>query len=109
MFHPGDNCWCAALVCNGEGMVLNDYPLFVVLDVLGAFYFGPSFTDQMETYLGLYPEFPEGDTLIEVIPSFTWPENISPMDGIIWYGALTNPAMTAVVGDMGSFAFGWSN
>jgi len=107
IFHGGDTCWCRATVCNAEGSAISNYPLFVILDVYGTYFFAPSFNQVFDTYLTQYPQFPEGETIVEVLPAFAWPHNVGAASGIIWYGALTNPGMTDLFGTLGMFTFGW--
>ncbi len=105
---PGDICYCRALVCNLEGTPLSGYPVFVILDVYGSYFFAPGFTENYDNYMGQYPELPEGATVIEVLPDFLWPEGAGNAEGIRWYGAVTDPGVTSIVGEMGTFTFGWS-
>ena len=107
LFHSGDTCNCMAVVCNAEGQAINGYPLFVILDVYGSYFFAPSFNDTFDNYLNVYPQFQTGETTIEVIPDFPWPDNVGAASGLIFYGALTNPAMTDLFGTLGTWTFGW--
>ena len=105
IFHPGDVCWCHAIVCNAEGHTLTGYPLFVILDVLGSYFFAPTFGD-----FAFYDRsFEPGESTIEVLGEFNWPPGTGTLDGIIWYGAFTNPAMTDLFGELGIFSFGWDS
>jgi len=106
-FQPGDPCACYAYVTNAGPVALSGHPLFVILDVFGAYFFGPSFEERFDNYLGLYPEFPPGTTEVVVVPEFTWPAIAGHADGLTWYAALTDPAMTRVVGTIGTWTFGW--
>jgi hypothetical protein len=107
VYHGGDTCWCRATVCNAEGNTLENYPLFIILDVYGLYFFAPSFNQVFDYYLTQYPQFPTGETVVEVLPPFTWPANVGSASGIVWYGALTNPAMTDLFGELSMFTFGW--
>ena len=107
IFKAGDMCNCHAILCNAEGHTINNYPLFVLLDVYGSYFFAPSFNQTFDNYLTAYPSFPEGKTDIEVLPDFQWPENAGSINGILWYGAMTTPEMTDLFGTMGTFQFGW--
>ena len=106
-FRPGDTCYCNAIVCNNTGMTLYGIPLFVLLDVYGNLYWGPDFTPEIDTYLGEYPSYPESETVVEVIPSFTWPEGAGSGSGIKFYAAMTDPNITFLYGDMDVWEFGW--
>ena len=107
LFHSGDTCNCMAVVCNAEGQAINGYPLFVILDVYGSYYFAPSFNTTFDNYLNDYSSFPVGETHVEVLPDFPWPDNVGAASGLIFYGALTNPAMTDLFGTLGTWTFGW--
>jgi len=107
LYRPGDICWCTATVCNAEAQALEGNPLWVILDVFGTYYFAPSFSQTPENYLAQYPRFEVGETVVEVLPSFTWPEGAGSANGVVWYGALTDPQVTTLVGELGSFTFGW--
>ncbi|MBN2055465.1 hypothetical protein JW905_11115, partial [bacterium] len=52
-------------------------------------------------------DFYPGETSIPVVPQFYWPEGAGAATGITWYAAMTNHAMSEVVGGIGSFTFGW--
>ena len=96
---------CSVEVCNTRSYTLKDFPLFVVLDVYGQYYFAPGFSTVFDKYDA---EFAPGNTHVEVLPEFYWPQGVGSAGGIIWYSALTNPNMTELVGEMDSFTFGWS-
>ncbi len=106
LFRPGDVCSCTAVVCNVSGSVLSGYPLFVILDVYGSYYFAPSFIP-FDNYLVLHPAFEIGRTVVEVLPAFNWPSGVGSAGGLLWYGALTNPAMTELYGELSTWEFGW--
>ncbi|GEM_PF-3559762 len=105
-YHPGETCWCRATVRNASAHALSGYPLFVVLDVIGVYYFAPSFSD-FDHYLDGYPTFAPGNTDVTVIPEFVWPEGAGSAEGIEWCAALTDPEITTVIGGLGRFTFGW--
>jgi len=107
LYHAGDTCSCTAIVCNPEGSIISGYPLFVILDVYGLYFFAPSFNSTFDTYLTQYPSFDPGETHIQILPEFAWPSGAGQASGIIWYGALTNPGMTDLFGELGTFTFGW--
>ena len=83
------------------------YPLFVLLDVYGRLFFAPGFSESFDNYLAAYPAFEPGATHVEVIPEFLWPENAGSAENIIWIAALTNPEITEIAGDIGTFTFSW--
>lgn len=106
-FGPNDLCSCSATVCNAEGSDLESYPLFVILDVFGSYFFAPSFNQTFDNYLDLHQLWDIGETQILVLPEFMWPAGVGSASGIKWYAALTNPQMTQLFGGMGSWEFGW--
>ncbi|MCD4652449.1 hypothetical protein K8T06_00765 [bacterium] len=95
------------VVCNANDYDLELYPLFVILDVYGSLYWAPSFNDIYDNYLELYPKFSPGETVITVLPEFSWPRGIGTAYGLFWYGALTDPEITDIFGISGMFEFGW--
>ena len=107
-FHSGDECWCHAVVCNSDDKELKDCPLFVVLDVLGSYYFAPSFRSEMDNYLKINGTFPPGQTEVIVLEPFIWPTDVGRAENIHWYAGMTDPEMTGLLGGMGTFTFGWN-
>lgn len=106
-YQPGDLIYCNAIVCNNTGTVLNGNILFVILDYHGSYFFGPSFGTELDAYWQNYPSFDEGETIIPVIPEFTWPEGAGSDSGIRFYAGLTDPGMSFLYGDYSVFEFGW--
>ncbi len=106
VYHPGDPCACKVFVYNRDEQPLDGHALFVVLDILGAYYFAPSFTEY-DSYLGDYPSFPIGRTEILVIPEFVWPTGTGSFSGAMFYAAMLDPTLTQVVGNWDWFQFGW--
>jgi len=96
-------CHCSVHVCNTDPVTYTDVPVFVILDVYGMLFFAPSF--------GAFDYYddpiPPGTTTIQVLPSFPWPAGAGEAHDIHFYAAMTNPAMTDLMGDMDMFAFGW--
>ena len=64
----------------------------MILDVYGELFFGSSFTHDADWYPGPWPS---GDTRLEAISVFTKPKTNTSATGIIWYAALTDPAVTS--------------
>ena len=103
MYHAGDPCSCKAFVCNATGDTLTGYPLFVILEVIGSYYFAPSF-GPFDSYLDSHPSFETGLTEIIVLDEFEWPDNVGSLDGLKWYGAMTDPAITQLYGELDTIA-----
>ncbi len=105
-FRPDDICSCDVTVRNCETVTLENYPLFVILDIAGNYYFAPSFSDY-DNFMSTFSEFPVGETNVKVLPEFRWPHGAGTFSGASWISALTNPEITALFGDMDTFTFNW--
>ncbi len=105
-FHPGDTCACKVFVYNLDTQPLTDHVLFVVLDIMGVYYFAPSFKEY-DSYQGDYPSFPIGRTEISVIPEFIWPTGAGSFSGAVFCAAPLDPTLTRIVGMWDWFQFGW--
>ena len=105
-FRPGNQFYCHAVVCNAEGENLIGYPLFVILDIAGQYFFAPTFISY-DNYIDQYNEFPMGETQVIVLDSFAWPEGAGSMNQVTWYAALTDPNVQELVGDFAATSFGW--
>ncbi|HPQ40851.1 MAG TPA: hypothetical protein PLV45_10800 [bacterium] len=105
MFSPGTPCYCHISVCNSGSSALDGYPLLVLLDVYGQYFFAPTFEQDLAFYDQTYPP---GRSTVVVLPEFIWPSGAGSADNIIWYAALTDPSITSLVGTMDTMAFGWS-
>ena len=104
IYHPGDICWCAVSVYNATGEPLVDYPMFVILDVHGALFYAPSFSQEIDLWNG--PWSP-GETLQEILMPFLWPETGMSDSEIVWYAALTTRDFSEIYGLCDIFEFGW--
>lgn len=104
-YTAGTSCWCRVSVCNTTNETFTDVPVFVVLDVYGMILFAPGFTEFDQYLMELEP----GQTVIEVLPEFTWPAGAGSAGNIIWYAAMTDPGITELFGDYGVFTFGWGD
>ncbi|MBN1296707.1 C10 family peptidase [bacterium] len=103
-FQAGDACSCTTVVTNSSGTSVSGYPLFVLLDISGTYFFAPSFTG-----FSYYDRtFQPGNTTIPVLPSFAWPSGSGAFSNAYWYAAVTNPYMTFLASNLDSFAFGWN-
>jgi len=108
-YRPGEPCYVNVIVCNNEGHVLEDHPLFVVLDVFGAYFFAPGFSQTMDHYGDIYPFLNIGETIVVVLPEFRWPAGVGSVGGVKWYAGILNPEITEIVGEFDQFTFGWGN
>ncbi len=108
LFHSGEFCSCTVTICNMEGGRIDGYPLFVILEINGIYFFAPDFSSY-SNYLDMYPYFDEGPTVITVIPDFQWPAGTGSFYGAHWYAALTNTDITELFGDMSEWEFSWDS
>ena len=104
-FTHGDICACKLFVCNAEAKTLSGFPLFVILDVYGQYFFAPAF-NEFDFYSYSYGP---GKNTVVVIPEFIWPPNVGSADNIVWYSGITDPQITHIYGQLGTFTFGWSD
>ena len=102
--YPGDTVSCSVGVWNTKDNSPDDTKLFVVLELLGNYYFAPSFT----SFDNYSQHFPIGLTKLLIIPEFIWPPGIEKQSGLTWYAALTNPQMTELWSNIAQFDFGWN-
>ena len=102
-FTPGQTCACQAIVTNFETATLTGYPLFVLLEVSGTYFFAPSFSEFDKFDI----DYPTGKSTVEVLPEFIWPSGAGHGWGIMWYGALTDSGITKLISNLGTFEFGW--
>jgi len=107
LFRSGDVCYCNVTVTNVGTTSLVDHPLFVILVVYDLLFWAPAFNDY-DDYLDMYPEFHAGDTVVEVLPSFTWPPVGTAIEtGCYFIAALTDPNVTTLIGNADIWEFGW--
>ena len=104
MLKPGFECAIYTRVYNADEETLTDYPLFVILEIAGTYFFAPSFGD----YDSYNREFVTGTSTVEVLPPFEWPEGAGNFDSAFVYAALVLPDISDLYGDMDVLEFGWS-
>lgn len=107
----GDGFYVTGYLDN-PGPPMEDVPVFFLLDIHGAFYFWPSWSrlsSNGSTGVDfLKMDIPTGSTGVPVFPFFIWPETNKPkMDGLLIYGAMMNPAMDAILGEMATIEWGF--
>jgi len=110
-FSPADEVWLTAAVCNPDAPLI-DVPFFALLDVYGSYWFYPSWCAYPgDCAAGDYQtlaEVPSGLTELPVIPSFIWPETgAGAADGLHFYAALVDVEAGALIGDVGTWEFGY--
>lgn len=96
-FLPGDEFYCDILVCNPTATTFEDVPLFSVLDFNGGYYVFPLLIVDAEP----------GMNVVNLVPSFIWPENAGVGYAVI-YAAMTDEAISQILGELGFAGFSWS-
>ncbi len=106
LFFPGDLCRVDIELTNASNDPIESVPVYVLLDIYGEYFFGPSFTDEPDSYL---IEILEPGTLsIEIIPDFIWPSDCGVADSVRWLAAMTTTDRQHILGEIGELEFGWS-
>lgn len=102
-FTPGSLTSCFAYIKNDTPETVEDLPVVIVLEVEGCYFFAPDFNDFSFYLLDL----PPGETRLQVVKPFSWPESTGHADGICWYAAVMDAEMSAVSSRIDDFCFGW--
>jgi len=105
-YETGDVFHLTAEVCNAAPSQLTGHPLFVILDVAGQYWFAPGWGQEVSYINRTYPH---GTSVLEIIPEFPWPSATGSASGIIFWGAMTDSAMTSLFGEMSRIEFGFSS
>ena len=104
-FTEGDPCGCKVYLCNPGVDTYPDVPLFVILDVLGTYFFAPQYDDFSNYTVNLAP----GQMEFTVLDEFAWPKVEGSGTNISWISAMTDPAITELFGGYDTFSFGWGD
>lgn len=103
----GDGFQLDAYVCNTSNAILYDHHVFILLDVFGEYWCLPSWIGT-DTGIDSYQySIPPGRWPLPVVPAFLWPTVQGAVNGVMFWGAILDPEMTGLVGEMGHVAFGW--
>ncbi len=103
-FRPGMTCYCDVEVCYPDAPSETPIPVFVILEVMGHYYFAPDFSD----FNMYYQKLVDPVTKIRVVDAFIWPEDCGNATDIRWYAAMTDSTINHLIGDWDAFEFGWS-
>ncbi len=98
-FRAGDTFHLTAEVWNPDEVILAA-PLFVILEVHGVFFCWPSWRQMTADGQGIdyaLRDVPTGATTYEIIPSFIWPAAAGAGYGLLFYGAIVEPDLTALL------------
>ncbi len=111
MAHPGDEFSIIGYLDNPDAP-LPHVATFFILEVYGKFWFWPSWVyfDYPE-YAAIdfeYIDVPTGTTEIIVIPPFVWPDTGQDIvTGLGFYGAMLNPEMNDIMGEIAIKSWGY--
>ncbi len=103
-YRTGDPFYLTLNICNNASGSISGVPVFVILEINGMFWFAPSWSETPDHYI---EDLPKGITMMPIIPEFQWPPTAGSFTGAFFWGALTNPALTDILGDIDVWEFGW--
>jgi hypothetical protein len=111
-FRTGDRFQLDALLYN-RGAPITATPLFVILDVFGEYYLWPAW-QRFEGVLRRGYDFqmvpvPTGVRVRSIIPAFDWPPTGASAEGLRFWGVLTDPQVSRVLGESSVVEFGFSS
>ena len=106
-YAPGDLFWVSIQIFNPFEDA-SDAPVFVILDVYGELFFWPTWVALPEVAWETMT-IPHGESTQPIIESFEWPETGTEADDIFFYAAITDAAVTKIIGQMDTKKFAWGN
>jgi Transglutaminase-like superfamily len=105
-FKPGDTCNLIAHLGN-PGDAMTAIPLFVLLEAYGMYFSWPDWKQLPDLSWGTV-DVPSGLSEVTIFPDFPWPDGVGSASGLMFYGAMTNATLSQLLGNMGTWEFGWS-
>ena len=111
MAYPGEEFSIIGYFDN-PGEPMSKVPTFFIMEAYGNFLFWPSwklFVDPEHTEIDFeYVDVPTGTTSITVMPPFEWPDTGQDIvTGLGFYGAMLNPEMNGIMGEMAVQEWGY--
>ncbi len=106
-FTPGMNCSLSAVICNCDEY-MQSIPLIVLLEVYGEIWFAPSWINSSEGFDCYTEDIPAGITEKIILDTFPWPDRCGQAEGLYFYAGLTDNEFTELIGQFGSWEFGFS-
>ncbi len=103
IIHAGEEFILAATISNPGPETYTDYPLAVLLDAYGFYFWYPSWQQAID-YRPITIDV--GVQYYDLL-RFPWPVVAGNAGGILFYGAILNPGLTELVGDFDYVSFGW--
>jgi hypothetical protein len=109
---PDRAFWVRTYLYNDSQQNLNGVPMYVILEVMGALYFWPSWTLYDPTSPASldfrFVDIPAGIASIEIIPSFAWPDTgQQSLDGLYFHAVMLNTDQTRILGNVSSVRWGF--
>lgn len=108
MFRYKDLFYLNARVGN-PGQVITGVPLFVILDVAGELFFWPSWVAMHDGFDYQVIDVDNGVRVVPILPPFEWPKITGTMTGLHFYGGMTRPDFSRLLGDMDVVTFGFTD
>lgn len=104
MIRPTETFYVNGYLDN-PGDSMSDVPVFFILDVFGSLWFWPEWSESV-AYMTM--TVPTGTTEVSVLSPFLWPDTGSEtVTGLLFYGAMLNPEMNAILGNMAAVQWGY--
>jgi hypothetical protein len=109
---PGRDFWVRTYLYNDSPQQLDQVPVYVVLDVLGALYFWPGWRQYIpgDPSSGdcMFVDVSTGITSIEIIPPFTWPDTgQQELDGLYFHACMLDSGQTMLLGNVSTVRWGF--
>jgi len=104
-FTAGDQFFLEAQILN-PGPYSGYTPLVIILDVMGNFYFYPTWTTSFNS---INYELKHGTYILTAIPLFNWPSGTGSLNNINVYGALLSTDFSSILGIYDKETFGFSS
>jgi len=105
-FQEGDIFYLDATVCNATDELIIDHPLFIVLEIEGAYWYAPTWIQGSEKSDYFSENYPPGSWTKEIIPEFIWPSDIR-TGNATFFGVLLYPDFSRILGSTDSIHIGW--
>jgi hypothetical protein len=105
IFHPGDACGLKAVLVNQSGPPRTDVPLYVLLEIQGAFYYWPRWRTHVDHD---EVDLPTGTSELWIIPLFQWPAGAGQGDNIRFHAALLDATQTRIEGFYSTWEFSYA-
>ncbi|MCD4653938.1 VCBS repeat-containing protein, partial [bacterium] len=106
-FSPGEVFSLDATICNNSDDMLYGTHIFVLMDIYGEFWCGPSWISLEEGVDAYTYSIPQEGWQFYVFPGFVWPEIQGHATGLKFWGAIVNNQMTDVIGEISQVQFSW--